>query len=209
MLISDRSSDTRTWSVHYNTPFARTMTMSNAATLQAQFENDLPTMTDLIRGQFARLKPEAREEAVQNTLCLIWKAWVRLAERGRTNDSGLLKSVTYYSVLQTRSGRTVQGTGGVKCNDPYQHHVRGRVQFEEIGLDQFIKDTTPVPDQVSFRIDVPLFLDTLNDRQQQIAHDLMHGMGTGEVARKLGVTPAAISQFRAKFRRLFDEFFGE
>ena len=83
--------------------------MSDLKRLQTQFEAKLPIMRDVIRGQFARLNPDAREEMVQNTLGIVWKAWVRLGERGRANDAGLLRSVTHYAIKQTKCGRTPQG----------------------------------------------------------------------------------------------------
>ena len=83
------------------------------------------------------------------------------------------------------------------------------MEFEDIGLDQFVTDTTPIPDAVSFRIDIPALFATLKQRQRELAEDLMSGMSTGEAAKKHKVTPGAISQFRARFKCLFDEFFAE
>jgi hypothetical protein len=40
-----------------------------------------------------------------------------------------------------------------------------------------------------------------------IAVDLAGGMATAEAAEKYGVTAGAISQFRRRFKQLFDRFF--
>jgi len=54
---------------------------------------------------------------------------------------------------------------------------------------------------------VPAFFSTLTSRQRAIAADLATGMATTEAAEKYGVTLGAISQFRARFKQLFDGFF--
>ena len=58
-------------------------------------------------------------------------------------------------------------------------------------------------------LDTPAFLNSLSERDRGIANDLAAGMGTTEVARKWGVTPGAISQFRTRFRKWWTEFHGE
>ena len=70
----------------------------------------------------------------------------------------------------------------------------------------FVGQTASIPDAVAFRVDTAAFLTTLNDRDRGIARDLAAGMGTGEVAHKRGVTPAAISQARTRLRQKYDEF---
>jgi hypothetical protein len=72
-----------------------------------------------------------------------------------------------------------------------------------------VADTTPIPEQVAFRIDIPAFLNTLNDRQRAMAYDLASGMGTGEVARKYNVSPGAVSQFRTRFKLLLERFYAD
>lgn len=62
-------------------------------------------------------------------------------------------------------------------------------------------------DAVSFRLDVPAFFKTLSARQRGMAEDLMLGTSTGEVAERHGVSASAVSQFRIRFRALFNEFF--
>ena len=69
-------------------------------------------------------------------------------------------------------------------------------QFREALLDNV---QTPVPDQVSFRCDFPAYLETLSERDGNIALDLMTGERTSDVARKHEVSPARISQLRRRF----------
>ena len=80
--------------------------------------------------------------------------------------------------------------------------VLGRIDFN-----YYLCDSTPIPDQVAFRLDIPRFLATLNERQRAMAADLASGMTTTEAARRYGVTPAAVSQFRSRFKLLLNRFY--
>ena len=58
----------------------------------ADFEAMIPTIENHAKIAFRHLDPEAREEAVQETLCNACQAYVRLVELGKTD-------VAYASVL--------------------------------------------------------------------------------------------------------------
>jgi hypothetical protein len=49
----------------------------------------------------------------------------------------------------------------------------------------------------------------LSERNRRLALDLATGMSTKEAAERHGVTPGAISQFRVRFRRWYEEYHGE
>lgn len=181
--------------------------MQTFETCKDTFTCLLPELTRMAKAAFRDLRPEAREEAVQNTLALTWKSYHALIEQGRADEPGIFKSVLWYSIKQTRAGRSMPGTGEAeKPRDVYRNAQRGRVRFEHVDLRHFVGDDTPVPDAVSFRIDVPAFFATLNDRQQRMAEDLMTGETTSAVAGQFGVTPGAVSQFRILFKGLFEAF---
>jgi hypothetical protein len=78
-------------------------------------------------------------------------------------------------------------------------------------LDEALFDNTrsPVPDQVSFRIDWPCWLATHGERDRRIIHDLMVGERTGDVANRHGLTAGRVSQLRAGFRDDWMQFLGE
>jgi len=170
------------------------------------FASLVPELTRMADAAFRNLGREAREEAVQNTLALAWKSYHALIEQGRADQPGIIKSVLWFSIKQTRTGRTMPGTGDTKPKDCFTHARRGHVTFVDVALDSFVADTTAIPDAVSFRIDVPAFLATLTDRQQRMAQDLMAGGSTSAVAQKFGVTAAAVSQFRTRFKDRFENF---
>lgn len=178
--------------------------MNTSETHSSTFTALLPEMQRMAAAAFRHLDPEAREEAIQNCLALTWKAYLSLTEQGRADEPGVLKSCLWYSIKQTRAGRRAEGESRAK--DAYKNARRGRVRFETVELRHFVSDETPVPDAVSFRIDVPAFLATLNDRQRRMAESLMEGSTTGEVATTYGVTPGAVSQFRTRFKKLFEAY---
>lgn len=178
--------------------------MTTFETHRQSFARHVAELHRMAASHFLHLGREAREEAVQNVLALAWKAFHALILKGRADEPGILKSVLWYSIKQTRAGRKVDGESRAK--DAYKNARRGRVQFERADLRHFVGDDTPVPDAVSFRIDVPAFLATLSDRQQRMAEVLMTGETTTAVAHQFGVTPGAVSQFRVRFKELFELF---
>jgi hypothetical protein len=174
----------------------------------AIFEDRLPEIERLARFNFRHLDPDAREEAIQNAVVLAYLSWTRLAEVGKTGED-CFKTVVWWACKHTHRGRQGGGCGKrkAKCVMDYARRRKGNVAIEGgIDLSYFVGRTATIPDAVAFRLDMPAFLATLTPRDREIAHDLASGMGTSEVARKRGVTPAAISQFRTRFRKKYDEF---
>lgn len=168
------------------------------------FTDMLPDLTRMSKSAFRHLHPEARDEAVQNALALTWKAVKALAEQDRADEPGIVKSCLWFAVRQTKTGRRAQG--GTTCRDAFDGRRTGRAKFEGVDPNGFLALSTPVPDQVSFLVDVPALLATLTERQRRMATDLMGGMTTSEVADQHGVTPGAVSQFRTRFRTKYVEF---
>jgi hypothetical protein len=164
----------------------------------------MPMMQHRARRRFLNLPPDLRQEAVANSLALAWKFFYALFRKGRADEPQVLKSCIYYAVKQTKCGRTIQSS---RCKDAFDQRRTGKARFSDFDVNNFIGRNTPIPDQVSFRLDVPAFFRTLTIRQRAIAADLATGMATKEAAEKYGVTPATISQFRARFKQLFDAFF--
>lgn len=178
--------------------------MTSFETHRQSFADQLPDLTIMAAAAFRYLDPEARAEAIQNTLALAWKAYEALIRQGRGSEGGIIKSCLWYSIRQTRAGRKAEGESRAK--DVHKNAHRGRVSFEHAELKHFASDDTPIPDQVSFRLDVPAFLSTLTDRQRRMAELLMMGNTTSEVAREVGVTPGRVSQFRSEFLELITVF---
>ena len=64
-------------------------------------------------------------------------------------------------------------------------------------------------DEAIFRVDFADWLGGLPARRRRMAELLAEGLGTGEVALHLGVTPAAVSQARTWLDRSWGQFQGE
>lgn len=181
--------------------------MISVAALQESFVARLPWMRTTIRLAFPNLDADKKEEAVSVTIGLAWKSWTRLGERGLADNTMLLKSVLWYSIRQTRAGRSV--CSAAKPKDPMSLRFYGKATFEPWDFDDYVGRETPIPDVVSFRIDVPAFLTTLTVRQRRMALDLATGMTTSDAAEKYGLSAGRISQFRREFRALFDLYFAD
>ena len=164
-------------------------------------------MRRLAHSHFRHLEPDQRQEAIQNTLALAWKFLYALFEQGRLTHPKAWNGVLWYAIRQTQCGRMPQGK--MRSKDAFECRRRGRVKFEFVDLQDMIGRRTAVIDQVIFKVDVRRLLSTLTPRQQMLAYDLASGERTQDVAQKYGVTPGAISQFRNRFRKLYDEFFAE
>ena len=120
---------------------------------------------------------------------------------------GILASCLRYSVRQTKAGRTPQGCPRAK--DVLSRRLVGPTRLPDFDPEQFVGRSTPVPEAVSFKVDVPAFLASLSERQRSMALDLAQNMTTTEAAAKYGLSPGRISQFRREFKDKFDVFFAE
>jgi len=181
--------------------------MLHLSTLQAVFVRRIPALRKMARISFRHLPPEAKEESITNAIGLTWKAFYRLFHRGRAEEPGILDSCMRFAIRQTRAGRTPQGCPRAK--DDLSRRWVGPTRLPDFDLEQFVGRFTPVFDQVSFRVDVPQFMGTLNDRQRRMAVDLAGGMSTSEAAKKYSLSAGRISQFRKEFKGLFDVYFAD
>jgi hypothetical protein len=175
--------------------------------LHDSFLRQLPELEAKALTRFRKLNPEARQEALQNTTALAWMHWVRLAGQNRDLDDWLLRSVWYYAMRQTRTGRTINRGDGMHGRWKRDAYDQRSDPIEHIDFNFYIGESTPIPDQVAFRLDLPRFFETLNERQRAMATDLASGMTTAEVARKHGVSAPAVSQFRIRFKVLLERFY--
>jgi len=141
---------------------------------------------------------------VQNALGLTWKAYRGLILRNRAEEPGILRACLKFSIKQTRAKRSPQGCPRVK--DVLHQRQIGKAKFEDFDLGQFVSRSTPVFEEVRFRIDVPAWLDTLSKKLRKMAVDLAQNMTTTDAAKKYHLSMGRISQYRRHLKRLFDEF---
>jgi hypothetical protein len=79
----------------------------------AAFEAMIPVIESHAKIAFRHLNPEAREEAVQETVCNACKAYARLVELGKT-DIAYASVLARFGVSQTKDGRKVGGRLNVR-----------------------------------------------------------------------------------------------
>jgi hypothetical protein len=165
--------------------------------------------------------PGLKEDFVCEAVALAWRSFVRLAQRGK--DATQFPSALATMVVRAvRSGRRLAGQERsrdvMSAAAQRMHAFRveellppsaayERLKSEPLGqrlhdaFEERLRDNTqsPVLDQVVFRLDFRDWLATLSDRNRQVVDELMAGEGTGEVARKVGLSPGRVSQLRRQF----------
>ena len=205
---------------------------AGAQQLQAAFLLILPRIQTHARVWSRHLAcPGLKEDFVAEAVALAWRSFLRLAERGRdaTQFASALASLVVRAV---RSGRRLAGQQRARdVMSPAAQRRRGfRVeellpsaaagerphgepsgQRRQDAFEERLRDNTqsPVIAQVVFRLDFRAWLGTLAERNHQVVDDLMAGEGTGDVARKFGLSPGRVSQLRRQFQDDWDAFGGE
>jgi hypothetical protein len=167
---------------------------------------------------FRILNPEAREEAIQETVCNAMVAYRRLVELGKTNIA-YPSVLARYGVAQTRSGRKVGGKlNGCDCMSRYARQKQGfqverldRFDQEEQGWQEIVvEDRHAGPDVVAAtRIDFGDWLKTLTNRQRKIADLLAIGETTKTAAERFGLTAGRVSQVRRELKQAWEVFVGD
>jgi hypothetical protein len=179
----------------------------------------LPAIVTHAKIAFRHLDPEAREEAMQETVCNACRAVARLAELGKL-DLAYPSVLANFACSQVKDGRKV----GCKMNvnDVLSPYCQQRKNVKVESIDHFddeengwreavIVDTrsSPVPDVVAFRCDFSDWLASLPRRDCHIAESLAVGNRTSEVAKQFDVSDCRISQLRRELAESWREFVGD
>ena len=178
----------------------------------------LPTIRRHARFAFRHLRPEAREEAVQEVVCNACCAVARLAELDKL-DLAYPTVLARFAVAQVKDGRKV----GCKLNirDVLSPHCQQRKKVTVERLDKYDRETESwcevlVEDRhagpaetAAARIDIGDWMGTLPSRDRQIAESLAVGERTGDVARQFGLSQGRISQKRREYLESWQTFQGE
>jgi hypothetical protein len=171
-------------------------------TARARFSERYLELRNKARAYFRDYTPEARDEAVSNSLYLTWHNFVPLVERGKADDA-LLTSTFYYSCRATRSGRVMRAVKHSKFRELWSHMER---DMRGLDLDSFVHERDSVPDIVSFRLDTPAWLDSLSDVDHERVMALATGDKSKDIAREFGLSEASISQWRRKYHDSYVAF---
>jgi len=191
--------------------------------LHSRFLALLPRIRTHGRVFFRHLKcPDKREDAIAEMVALSWRWFVRLVQQGK--DPALFPAtLATFAALAVKSGRRLarmERPRDVLSPRAQTRHsftveslpISTRRSFENLyssplgqrrqgAFEERLRDNTitPVPDQVSFRMDFPAWLKTRTERDRRVVQDLMLGERTGDVAGKYGLTAGRVSQLRRDF----------
>jgi hypothetical protein len=187
------------------------------STLRSVFVTILPRLEQVGRKYFRHLRCEdRRRDAVCEMVALAWKWSLRLNCRGK-DPSRFPAALATFAARAVSCGRRLCGQERAKevlSPVAQQRHSFLVGSLPECGslsgnpLEEALHDNTltPVPEQVSFRLDFPAWVHSLCERDQQVLGDLMMGERTREVARKYGLSAARVSQLRREFMAGWEQF---
>ena len=181
---------------------------------QQAFLNILPRLRLHGKVYFRDLgNSERRDEAISEMVALAWCWFVRLSQQGK-DASQFASALASYAAKAVRSGRRL--CGQEKARDvlsPLAQQRRGfRVctlpegsALTDAVLDEALQDntSTPIPEQVQFRLDFPRWRRSRCARDRSLMDDLMVGERPYQMARKYGLSRPRISLLR---RELFEDW---
>jgi hypothetical protein len=186
--------------------------------LHAAFLTILPRIELHGRCFFRHKKGDKRDEAIAEMVALAWRSFVNCARNGK-DATTFPMALARFAAQGVHNGRRLCGQEKIKdvlspraqqahnftvVSLPEGSSLNGNV-FDEALIDN---TQTPVPDQVSFRLDFPAWRLTRCDRDRRVIDDLMIGGRTMDVADRHGLTAARISQLRRDFQEDWSRFSG-
>ena len=190
------------------------------------FVAELPRIDNILRFKFRLWPRDRRDEAVADGRAAAWHAWSGLLRRGRDPLAVGAAGIAANAARCVRRGRRLgTGRGGPGAADVYRARDRDRAGPRLHSLDAPPGPPTGGPgapwrdwaagdnrctpaDEACFRLDFADWMARLPARKREAAGLLAEGHTTGEVARRLGVTPGAVSQARAWLGASWNAFQG-
>ena len=178
----------------------------------------MPQILTHAKCAFAYLRPEARQEAVQEVVANACQAYARLVEQGKT-DIAYPSALARYGVRQTRDHRKVGGHLNIK--DVLGRYCQTRKDVVVERLDKFdraengweeivVEDRHAGPAETArVRLDFSDWLGTLKCRDRKIALKLAEGEKTSTVAKRFRISAGRISQLRRELAESWQKFVGE
>jgi hypothetical protein len=184
----------------------------------AAFMAMVPTIETHAKLAFRHWDAEAREEAIQETVCNACCAYARLVERNRT-DLAYAGALARFGVRQTKEGRKVGGRLNVRdVSSAYCQREKGLTverldkfdKEEETWQEIVVEDRHVGPAETAIvRIDFSTWMQLLPPRLRTIANFLANGESTTAAARRFHVSQGRISQIRKQLYQAWISFQGE
>lgn len=183
---------------------------------QAQFLGLLPGILRASRLLLCRLPKAQQEEAEQEVTVQAFIAFLQLCQRGLIQRA-FPSTLAGYAVRRFRVGRRIgQRTNARDVMSEVAlclgrtKRAYGPATPENGWRESLLEDhRTPIPDQVSFRMDFQAWLSQLSPSKRKIVQSLGTGDSVREIASRHQVTSARVSQIRTELREQWFGFLGE
>jgi hypothetical protein len=178
----------------------------------------VPAIKRYARLSFRQLQSQEGEEGVCEVVGYAYCAFRRLAELGRL-DVAYAQSLARHGVARFRTGRRVGS--GQNTRDVFSAAAQGRPGVSLASLsatysgsetwEEALADnrSTPILDQVAFRLDFAAWLRHLSCRDRALIVFLSFGNTSKEAAERFEVSRARISQLRSELKSSWQAFQGD
>lgn len=160
--------------------------------------------------------PGKKEDRIAETAAIAWKWYRLLVKRGKDPAQFPCRFATL-AALAVKSGRKIAGMERAK--DVMNGRAQQRHNFRVSALPdtstlttnpftEALRDNTQtdVPEQVAFRLDFPAWLTTRTTRDRTLIEGMGMGERTKDLADKLGMSQARVSQMRREFKEDWTQF---
>jgi DNA-directed RNA polymerase specialized sigma24 family protein len=199
------------------------LTMATLADAHLQFEVALPALRRCAL-YFLRHRHRDRDDLLAEVLACCWKAWRGLVERGRDPRAVGITGIAAWAVRHALKGRRIgnhsNGRGGM---DIFHRRAQKLERFRVVSYDSGPGDRTAAEpaswkewlaadhrvspaDEACFRLDFHAWISSLPAGRRMTTELLVQGYRTREVAQRLGVSAAAVSQARRALERSWHKF---
>jgi hypothetical protein len=205
------------------------MSHTSLIAAQQQFVAYLPAVENAARFAFRRryrMRPQNYEEARAEAVAAAWSAWIGLLRKGKDPRQVGVHGIANNVIRHVKNGRRLGNSHcGRSARDVHHRKAQAAGGYTIRSLDGNGQPATPSTggwrdwiayhhrytpaDEAAFRIDFVAWLASLPQRRRKTAELLAEGYGTLEVARCMGVTPAAVSLARRALEKSWRTFQGE
>lgn len=179
-----------------------------AGRLQDSFVAMLPRIVATARRRFRDLDEATRQDAVSETIGIVWSWCRRLQERGKAFDQ-FTSVIIEMAIRHVMCGRRVATDESARDAMSITAQRRHGFRTSRLGdLSEAVEDSvkSSPPDAAAFRVDFGEFLSSLDDRRQKIIRLMAKREPTSALARQFNVSPGRISQLRREFEQQWEQY---
>ena len=178
----------------------------------------LPKIRRQARQAFRRAPAEPKDELVEEVVAHAFVAYVRLVDQGKAS-AAFATPLCNYAIRRVLAGRRVGSKLNIRDVSSvvaqrrrgFSVHILPSESSNSDAWCEILTDDTltPVPDQVAFRLDFPVWLKIQDRRKRELAQFLMVGNTATEAAKRFHVSIPRICQLRRELQASWQAFQGE